>query len=145
MVVNHRSRTNHRNGQAENDKTGGRASFQVTGGHTDSALETGGGTGAKLPPGNAAGDRADLARGEEMAKFFFLGLEIFFGVRTGSDYARYALNDLHSGTFQRLYLLRIVRQQAHARGRQALEDLGREREVAVVVLEAEAFVGFDGV
>src|ERR1700687_625502 len=82
---------------------------------------------------------------EQMPELFFLGLEIFLGVRAGSDFAGNTLHDLHSGAFQGFNLLGIVRQQAHARDTQALENLSWKRKVAVIVLEAEALVGFDGV
>src|ERR1700687_738030 len=82
-----------------------------------------------------------LAGREQMPELFFLGLEIFLGVRAGSDFAGNTLHDQHSGAFQGFNLLGIVRQQAHARDSQGLEDLSWEREVAVVVLVAEALVG----
>ena len=38
-----------------------------------------------------------LARGKQMTEFLFLGLEILFGVWTGSDFAGHALNHLYAG------------------------------------------------
>ena len=50
-----------------------------------------------------------------MAELFFLGAEVLFGVRTGSDFAGNALEDLDPGALKRLNLVRIVREQPHAR------------------------------
>jgi len=80
-----------------------------------------------------------------MPELLFLGSEIFFGVRTGSDFAGNAFNDVNSGAFKGLDLFRIVRQQTHTRDPQRFENLGWEREIAVVVLETEMFVGLNRV
>jgi len=86
-----------------------------------------------------------LSRREEMTKLFLLGLEIFFGVRTGDYLARYALNNFDASLFQSLDLLGIVREQAHPAYSECFEHLAGKRKVAMVGFEAQTLVGFDGI
>lgn len=60
----------------------------------------------------AQDDRRKL--GEQVSEFFFFRLEIFFGVRAGSNFAGDALDDLDSGAFEGFDFFGIVREQAHA-------------------------------
>jgi hypothetical protein len=46
---------------------------------------------------------------EKMPQLFFLGLEIFFGMRAGGNFAGDALDDVDSGAFQSFHLIGIVR------------------------------------
>ena len=80
-----------------------------------------------------------------MPEFLFFGLEILFGVGAGNDFAGDALDHVDSGAFEGVNFFGIVGKQADARDSECFEHLGGQRVVAVVVLEAEAFVGFDGV
>ena len=80
-----------------------------------------------------------------MAKFFLLGLEIFFGVRTGNHLARYTLDNLDASLFQSLDLLGIVLEQAYPAYSECFEHLAGKRKVAMVGFEAQTFVSFDGI
>ena len=54
-----------------------------------------------------------------MAHLLFLGLQIFFGVLAGLNFAGNPLHNFHSGLLQGFNLFGIVRQQphtAHAQG-----------------------------
>ena len=86
-----------------------------------------------------------LPRREEMTKFFLLGLEIFFRVRTGNHLARYALDNFDASLFQGLDLLGIVREQAHPAYSERFEHLAGKRKIAVVGFKAQTLVGFDGI
>ena len=86
-----------------------------------------------------------LARSEEVTKLLFLGLEIFFGVLAGSDFAGYTFHNLHSGPFQGMDLVGIIGEQAHTGNAQRFQNFAGEREVAVVGFETETLVGFDGI
>ena len=86
-----------------------------------------------------------LARRKQMTKFFLLGLEIFFRVRTGNHLARYALDNFDASLFQSLDLLGIVREQAHSIYSECFEHLAGKRKIAVVGFKAQTFVGFDGI
>src|SRR5258708_8315903 len=79
-----------------------------------------------------------------MTELLFLGLEIFLGMRARSDFAGDALHHLNSGALQGLNFFRIVREQTHTGYAQCFQNLRWEREVAIGVLEAQAFLGFDG-
>jgi hypothetical protein len=43
-----------------------------------------------------------------VSQFLPLGLEVFFCVLAGTDFAGNALDDLHSSAFQRVDLVRII-------------------------------------
>lgn len=88
---------------------------------------------------------SDLSRREQMTELLFLGLEILFGVGAGSDFTGDALDHFHSRTLECFDFFGIVGEQADARDSESFEDLGWKREVAVVVLEPETFVGLDRV
>ena len=86
-----------------------------------------------------------LARRKQMTKFFLLGLEIFFRVRTGNHFARHPLDNFDANALQSLDLLGIVREQAHSIYSECFEHLAGKRKVAVVGLVTQSFVGFDGI
>ena len=84
--------------------------------------------------------------GEEMAQLFFLSLEIFLGVRAGSDFAGDAFDDFALRRVSRAFTLSGLFESRRTRVTpSALRISAGRAEVAVVVLEAEALVGFDGV
>ena len=58
---------------------------------------------------------------------------------------RYLFHDLKVETFQSHDLFRIVREEANTMQAEIDQNLGAEAVFAQVGLEAEAFVGFDGV
>jgi len=66
-------------------------------------------------------------------------------VGAGLDFAGDALDDFDAGALQGFYLFGIVGKQADASYAQGFEHLAGECEVALVGLEAQALVGFDGV
>lgn len=77
-----------------------------------------------------------------MAELLALGLQVFFGVLAGSDFAGNTFHNLDAGFFEGVYLVGIVRKQAHAAHAQRLEDLAGECEIAVVGFEPKPLVGF---
>ncbi len=80
-----------------------------------------------------------------MAELFLLGLEVFFGVGTGGYLAGHTLDHLNAGALQGFDLLGIVGEQAHFVDSEPFEHLAGKRKVALVGLEAQPLIGFDGV
>ena len=80
-----------------------------------------------------------------MAELFPFSLQVLFGVGTSFDFTRHTLDDLDACALQRLNLVGIIGEQAHLGYTQRLEYLAGQGKVALVGLEAQPLVGFDGV
>src|SRR5579864_4687049 len=62
---------------------------------------------------------------------------------TGSDLARDALDYGYSSLFEGSHFIGVVGKQAYFADSQRLENLRGQRELTVIGLEAETFVGLD--
>ena len=86
-----------------------------------------------------------LSGGEQVSQFFFLGLEVFLGMRVGRDLTGNALDNGDSGALESGNFVGIVRKQTYCADAEGLQHLGRESEFSMVRFESQAFVGFDGI
>ena len=80
-----------------------------------------------------------------MPEFLFLCPQVFFRVRAGCDFARNTFDNVNTGSLKGFHLVGIVGEQPHARHAERFQYLTGKQEVAMIGLEAEAFVGFHGV
>ena len=80
-----------------------------------------------------------------MAEFFALGFEVTGEGGFAGDGGGDAFGDADAGGFDGGYFFGIVGDEADGGNVEGLEDFGGQGEAAVVVLEAELEVGFDGV
>lgn len=71
-----------------------------------------------------------------MAQFFFLGLEVVFGVGLRFDFAGDAFDDLNSGGFEGSDLVWVIGQQTNLMDAELFEHSRWEFEAAMVGFEA---------
>lgn len=83
------------------------------------------------------------ASGKKVPEFVALGIQIFLRVLGGSNLAGHALGDPNAGSFQRRYLVWVIREQAHLLDIKRFQDLDGHQKFSLIRFKTQSFIGLD--